>query len=470
MGFVKQSKTLTKIDKLVPISDSVGINIMKADGVTTAINMNTQDEKIESSTGEAAVLADEIAYDNSISGLTATDVKSAIDELSTATSDVAFIVKPVATSSGTINNVKPTLNSSAFQNIINQATHTSTDWEVYNSVNALVFSSYDNTANKTSIVTSVLTDIATYTYRVRYKDSFGNLSEWSDVSTFYIPDDGVNQPLVAAPAAGTNVQNGQQYTSSVFGTILGTDTHYSSDWEVRKVSDDSVVVFITDSTSNKTTWTPSLSSLTSDTTIKVRVRHKGTNLGYSEWSAYREYNYKAIAPGAVLANGDIVVSLLSGSTWLVVAPATRRTNNTKWGLYGTDVAGLTNIAAAGTPDPNTGNSNTGILNSATYRNVNDGQGSIGSPAAKYCAESHAQVYDLPNKEELKLIYQNKAMIDAADTSGGTNTLSYIGAGYVWSSTEYNAGHAWRQRMSDGNQNYDTKTNDNWVVPIRRFTV
>lgn len=175
-----------------------------------------------------------------------------------------------------------------------------------------------------------------------------------------------------------------------------------------------------------------------------------------------------IGPGTVI-NGDIVVGELNGY-WILAAPATKRALR-RWGLYDTDTT-LPNITSTGTPDPNSGTYNTDVLTSATYANINDGYGSIGAPAAKFCRD---QGYDLPNKEELNLIYQNRAAIDAADTSGGTATLAAIaastgGTSWVWSSTENSSRNAWIQRVSDGYQGGNVKVDSGWVVPLRRISV
>lgn len=171
-----------------------------------------------------------------------------------------------------------------------------------------------------------------------------------------------------------------------------------------------------------------------------------------------------ITAGAVIG-GDIAVAQLSNGDWLLVAPAMKRAMK-KWGLYGTDTS-LPNITSAGAVDPNTGTYNTDVLTSAAYNSKSDGQGSVGAPAAKWCRD---QGYDLPNKEELNLIYQNRAAIDMADESGGAATLAYIAAHatpLVWSSTEHGRSPSWNQRFSDGNQNNNNKNNEFWAVPARR---
>ena len=174
-----------------------------------------------------------------------------------------------------------------------------------------------------------------------------------------------------------------------------------------------------------------------------------------------------ITAGAIIG-GDIAVAQLSNGDWLLVAPAMKRAMR-RWGLYDTDTV-LPNITSAATVDPNTGTYNTDVLTGATYSSVNDGQNSVGAPAAKWCRD---QGYDLPNKEELNLIYQNRAAIDAADKSGGAATLAYIAAhaiSWVWTSTEYDSGYSWHQRFSDGGKAYNGKLYELWGVPARRFSL
>lgn len=81
---------------------------------------------------------------------------------------------------------------------------------------------------------------------------------------------------------------------------------------------------------------------------------------------------------------------------------------------------------------------------------------------------------LPDFDQLMAIYANRELIDAADTSGGTNTLAAIGESdktpYAWSSTEYSSHCARLVRLSDGGQGHDGKGNEHWVVPVRAVEV
>lgn len=74
---------------------------------------------------------------------------------------------------------------------------------------------------------------------------------------------------------------------------------------------------------------------------------------------------------------------------------------------------------------------------------------------------------LPSKEELNLMYQNKATIDA---TAGANGGSGFASEYYWSSTEYNNNnnYAWKQNVGSGYQGYGYKNGPTRVRAIRAF--
>jgi hypothetical protein len=72
---------------------------------------------------------------------------------------------------------------------------------------------------------------------------------------------------------------------------------------------------------------------------------------------------------------------------------------------------------------------------------------------------------LPSKEELKLMYQQKTVIDAtAIVNGGTA----LGLGNYWSSTEIDSGNAWSQNFASGAQLNSDKAENFRVRAIREF--
>ena len=72
---------------------------------------------------------------------------------------------------------------------------------------------------------------------------------------------------------------------------------------------------------------------------------------------------------------------------------------------------------------------------------------------------------LPSKEELDLMYQNKATIDA---TAGANGGSGFASAYYWSSTESSSNFAWSQFFGDGFQSNDSKMNIDRVRAVRAF--
>jgi hypothetical protein len=79
----------------------------------------------------------------------------------------------------------PTLVSSAFDYEGDSDTHLSSDWEVYDGV-TLIYSSYDDTINKTSLTVPAgnLEADTEYTWRVRHTGTTHGDSEWSMVTGF----------------------------------------------------------------------------------------------------------------------------------------------------------------------------------------------------------------------------------------------------------------------------------------------
>jgi hypothetical protein len=118
--------------------------------------------------------------------------------------------------------------------------------------------------------------------------------------------------------------------------------------------------------------------------------------------------------------------------------------------------------------PYAGKANTSIIIAAQVAIGDDGS----TYAARICNElqiteggkTYGDWY-LPSKEELNLMYQNKATIDATANS---NSGSGFASAYYWSSTEYNNDFAWKQDFGDGSQNYYGKNLTHRVRAVRAF--
>jgi len=88
--------------------------------------------------------------------------------------------------------------------------------------------------------------------------------------------------------------------------------------------------------------------------------------------------------------------------------------------------------------------------------------------ANYTAVESGVTYGdwyLPSKEELNLMYQNKATIDATATSNGGSGFA---SAYYWSSTETSNNFAWYQYFVISYPDYTSKVNSYYVRAVRAF--
>ena len=94
----------------------------------------------------------------------------------------------------------------------------------------------------------------------------------------------VNTPVISAPVNNAvNQGPGLSISASVFNVTGTADTHESTDWQIATDANFTNIAFssIADAT-NKTSW--SVSNLLANTNYFIRVRYKGSSLGYGNWS------------------------------------------------------------------------------------------------------------------------------------------------------------------------------------------
>lgn len=72
---------------------------------------------------------------------------------------------------------------------------------------------------------------------------------------------------------------------------------------------------------------------------------------------------------------------------------------------------------------------------------------------------------LPSKDELSLMYLNKAVINTTAAANGGSSFANF---FYWSSTEFDNGTAWSQNFSNSNQTFYTKGGTDNVRAIRKF--
>ena len=162
------------------------------------------------------------------------------------------------------------------------------------------------------------------------------------------------------------------------------------------------------------------------------------------------------------AQGGIVFWVDETGQHGLVAAKKDQSTGVRWyaGTYG-------NTQAKG-DGPFSGEANTSIIIAAQVAIGDDGS----TYAARICNElqvteggkTYGDWY-LPSKEELNLMYQNKATIDA---TAGVNGGSGFASAYYWSSTESNNFNAWIQYFDLGFQYYGDKNYPYRLRAVRAF--
>jgi hypothetical protein len=162
------------------------------------------------------------------------------------------------------------------------------------------------------------------------------------------------------------------------------------------------------------------------------------------------------------AYGGIVFWVDETSQHGLVCAKDDQSTNVRW------FAGTYGVTQAKGNGPFAGKADTSIIIAAQVAIGDDGS----TYAARICNElqvteggkTYGDWY-LPSKEELNLLYQNKATIDSKATVNGGSALT--SADY-WSSTEINSGIAWSQDIDSGTHCSNTKSNTRMVRAVRPF--
>lgn len=160
------------------------------------------------------------------------------------------------------------------------------------------------------------------------------------------------------------------------------------------------------------------------------------------------------------AQGGIVFWLDETSEHGLVCAKTDQSTDMRWS------AGTFSYTMAKGDGPFSGEMNTAIII------ANQGRGDGATYAVRVCAElliteggkTYGDWY-LPSKEELNLMYQNKATIDATATA---NSGTAFATSYYWSSTENYNLFAWLQYFVNGDQYFNDKGSTVYVRAIRAF--
>jgi hypothetical protein len=283
-------------------------------------------------------------------------------------------------------------------------------------IDATVAGSNVTTYNQTVLK---LAPTTLYYWRVRYKNSEGTWSAWSEPTGFVTGVLGVAQPVITSPLSGTTLTTSTPtLTSSAFKVQGTTDTHASSDWEVWTGPDGSGTKLwgVYGDTVNKTNITVPAGKLPTNQNVYPRVRHNASGLGASPWSYSSAYfmNYPLYPStigeawgGGVYAGTVTIGSGANAGNWgIIVAPAaTGELTNTAIGT------------ASGT------NSSPELKDSVTNTNNLKTMGSAAATTIKNLTIGGFTDWTIPASDVLATIMANNAQLPAANKLSAAVYLS-----------------------------------------------
>lgn len=249
---------------------------------------------------------------------------------------------------------------------------------------------------------NVVTTLSGINYwRVRYTDSEGAVSEWSVPTQFTTAAISVNTPSITSPANNaTGIDSNPTIVASAFAVTGGSDTHLSTDWEIRTAPNGGGAIQYSsyNNTTNKTSFVvPPTNSLSANTVYYIRARYRGTTYGYSAWTENKITTLAAFYPtviGQSFGGGYYVGKIaFGGNTYaIIVAPKASGENSNV--QFRNVLGGELSVSATNSYD---GAYNSAVLNTSVH------------PAAQWAEALSIGGYTdwyLPSLQELQLAYRN----------------------------------------------------------------
>ena len=355
--------------------------------------------------------------------------------------------------------------------------------------------------------------------KVRYQDSDGIWSEWSDPVSFTTTTTYITAPTVVSPAGGAaDVPEQPVIELSAFAVTGGTDTHAATSVRIKNAGG-AVVWEQTETTPLNNIAVPAGVLQEGGLSYTSEPRYHGETYGASAWGEASSFT---TAMSFIPAGSDIgkpygggyvageIVSDYDGERYLLIVSDGDGDSTLKDGSTHVWKSANTAVTTMGGTPPMTladGRANHNALKAAGIANF---------PAAKWIEDNcnagaglngHTDWY-LPSRDELEVLYRafkpdatanatsaryssgfggdglthgtnaNSRPTGAAYTGvnpGQTSVDSFKAAGadaftasFYWSSTEINASSAWNQTFGNGPQGAGNKTYAYRVRAVRRI--
>lgn len=295
--------------------------------------------------------------------------------------------------------------------------------------------------------------------------------DWANGPFFIKTETAVEAPLTTYTITGTSQLLSVPYAlhaktaETVTGTITETDPAVAANFDFTDAASGDLLQF------NGTKWVKVTPDYISDYTVTetdVTAHEAALTVTESQISDLGTYIEAETDPTVTkysvgdFAQGGIVFWVDETGQHGLVAAKVDQSTGVRW------YAGTFGSTQAKGDGPFSGEANTSIIIAAQVAIGDDGS----TYAARICNElqvteggkTYGDWY-LPSKDELNLMYQNKATIDA---TAGANGGSDFALAYYWSSTEYNNNYAWDQYFANGYQGNYLKNGPLRVRAVRAF--
>ena len=314
-----------------------------------------------------------------------------------------------------------------------------------------------------------------------------------DVALDILPP-AVAAPTITSPAESAEISpSNVTIVTSAFASLGATDTHAKSQYVIR--DSDGTIVYDSGESDDLTSITIASPGLDWGESYTIEARHKGTTLGWSEWSTARTVSIEVLGRGTRIDNKATVIGNTDGSpftingqsVWIAVLDATYRGVSIKFGTtgfdsslpnvtgpFGTMTQGESESAMDARASAETGNSKGNCDVWMTRNEITDGSSIVGVPAVAMCRalSLDGTPCDLPTAKVLMRIWQHRDFIDTNDPTAAANAAKKLSAwGFgsadgadVWSSSECNSNNAVGV-VSSGNVNGYDKYLQFGVVPV-----
>jgi len=256
------------------------------------------------------------------------------------------------------------------------------------------------------------------TYKVRIRDVSinGTVSEYSEVVTFATINITVDAPTITVEGEPSDVPEFPQITTSAFSVTNGSDTHESTDWEVIRTSDSTIVFSSFNDISNLTSITVT-GGLDESQEYEFRARHRGATYGVSNYGSKTSTTIGAFISNTPLGDslcGGFYMGTISAAGscyYLIVAPNASGCAECEWKT--------TNSFTSGISDTFDGFGN-------TYNSLKNSTHPAGNWTATRSINGFSDWY-LPAIEELRTFYDN---------GGGNGSGDPLPSGERFDTTDY----------------------------------